>query len=91
MITTDPATLAGHRDGGGGVAAATSRATAQAAHAFEALVFEQLMAAAGAARLGDDLLGRNGGQVRQLANQLWAEILAGAAPLGMARQLETRP
>lgn len=80
---------AGHGIVHGGSSAA-DRSAQQAARAFEALVFEQMLNAAGAARLGDDLLGDRGDQVRQLANRLRADLLAAAAPLDMARQLETR-
>ena len=76
----------GHRDD-----SHADRNVRQAARAFEALVFAQMLNAAGAARLGDDLLGDNGDRVRQLANRLRADLLAAAAPLDLARQLDTRP
>ena len=65
-----------------------NREAAAAATAFEALIIERMLTSASEAVLGDDLLGHDGQQVRELANRLRADMLAKAAPFGVARVLE---
>lgn len=59
---------------------------AKAGTQFEALLIERMLKGARAAQLGDDLMGDNG-QVRDLVDEQRAQILARAAPLGLARLL----
>lgn len=53
---------------------------------FEALLIERMLKGARAAQLGDDLMGDND-QLRDLVDEQRAQILARAAPLGLARLL----
>ena len=62
-------------------------ATAKVARQFEALFVAQMLKAARAASLGDDLTGQSGATFTDLADQLRAEVLSAQAPLGVARLL----
>jgi flagellar protein FlgJ len=68
-------------------AAAPDPATAKVARQFEALFVAQMLKAARAASLGDDLTGQGGATFNDLADQLRAEALAALAPLGVAKLL----
>lgn len=59
---------------------------ARAGTQFEALLIERLLKGARAAPLGDDLMGDNG-PLRDLVDEQRAQMLARAAPLGLARLL----
>lgn len=62
---------------------------AAAAQCFEALLVGEMLGAMREAKLGDGLLDGGNGQTWQpLRDRLLAESFAGAAPLGLARQLE---
>jgi Rod binding domain-containing protein len=58
----------------------------KAASDFEALLVTRMLKTARAARLGDDLLGRND-QIRDLVDETRARAVTSAAPLGLAHLL----
>jgi Rod binding domain-containing protein len=58
---------------------------------FEALIIAQMLKSARAADLGDDLMGQNGSQVRDMIDQSRADALARTGPFGLAKLLETKP
>lgn len=70
-------------------AAAPPAPAARVAQDFEALIAASLLRAASAARLGDDNLGSSAGsdELRDLVQCQQAEMIARAAPLGVARLL----
>jgi Rod binding domain-containing protein len=71
--------------------AAEARQRAAVGTQFEALIIAQLLKSARAADLGDDLMGQNGGQVRDMIDQARADALARSGPFGLAKLLETKP
>ncbi len=60
---------------------------AEIARKFETLIAETLLRSARAASLGDDGLGETGGNIRDMVDHQRAEVIARAAPLGVARLL----
>jgi Rod binding domain-containing protein len=63
-----------------------ARLAARAGSDFEALLVTRLLKTARAARLGDDLMGKND-QIRDLIDETRARHLTAAAPLGLAQLL----
>lgn len=63
-----------------------ARLAQKAGSDFEALLVTRLLKTARAARLGDDLMGKND-QVRDLIDETRARHLTAAAPLGLAQLL----
>ena len=62
--------------------------TTKIAHQFETIIAATLLRSARAANLGDDGLGATAGPLRDMIDQNRAEIIARAAPLGVAKLLE---
>lgn len=74
-----------------GKAPAAPPVAAKVARQFEALFVQQLLKAAHAAALADDPLSGAGGETfRDMQDQVRAEALAAAAPLGVARLLAAK-
>lgn len=72
-------------------ASAEAKQRAAVGTQFEALIIAQLLKSARAADLGDDLMGQNGGHVRDMIDQARADALARTGPFGLAKLLETKP
>jgi Rod binding domain-containing protein len=63
-----------------------AKLAAKAGSDFEALLVTRLLKTARAAKLGDDLMGKND-QIRDLVDETRARSLTSAAPLGLAQLL----
>ncbi|WP_439545766.1 hypothetical protein [Sandarakinorhabdus sp.] len=63
-----------------------AKRAAKAGSDFEALLVTRLLKTARAAKLGDDLMGKND-QIRDLIDETRARSITSAAPLGLAQLL----
>jgi Rod binding domain-containing protein len=63
-----------------------AKRAAKAGSDFEALLVTRMLKTARAAKLGDDLMGKND-QIRDLIDETRARSLTAAAPLGLAQLL----